>query len=689
VTLPSILSIDQLASAELHAKWQDDFSRPACVNDHGFFVVGRDPMGISDVMIPPFSMGAENTALLYINRKHPPSEGVEIGYTWYPDRVERRARFDGLDIFTITRAPVARSAALIDLTVTNPGAEPRDVEVAVKVAGRVLHTIDRWKEGRPWIDHLTGHPEAWEYDASLGAMSISSAPGAFSVQGSRPKPDAVENKALLYRTRLAPGARWRLCFVVALGDSAEAAAEQFLSLADSFDSACQAVRDDWGTKLAAMFTPGNSKFSGHLPVLWTDDKDLERLYYVSAVGAALCTRRNHPLSPIGTVYTTLVGDYWPTACFLWDMCVSDACWAMLDPAVLRGLLEAWIRMDIHKHLAVDSITGEGTGPWYAINDCALVHMAHTYLRFTGDFAWLDKEVAGRRLIDHLEHSALRWRELDKHGHGLADCGDGWNCGDGLTTWIHETAGFNAMWVAAQRQVADMREHRGEGPAAKNLRENANLLMKNLLGLYAQGGGYWHAGQPDGTHIPVRLLYDFVAIGEAVPNDLPDSVRREMIEYFLRELKTDHWVRGLSAWDDDSVRSFRPDWAWTGAYGSFPAMSVVSLRGLGCSEGWILDWVRRVAQATWQGPIAQTHMVEAVGGLVQGGVRKSTIGCWAVIAGASFPGMIVEQVFGAQATLREGLQWKGALPGLDPNARLDNLSYRGTAYRVTPRGIDAM
>ena len=688
--LPTILSTDALRSDKMSARWQDSFSRPACVNDLGSVFVAPDPMGVRDLMMPPFAMGGENTAMLYINRRHPALEGVAIDYTWHPDRVERRCRFEGFEVLSVTRAATAQQpAVLIHLRVTNPGGETREAEIEVKVAGRAIHTVDGWDKGQLSIDHLTGHPESWRFDGSLGAMCFESAALAFSVQGTRPTPHAVENKALLYDVRLKPGESWELCFVLAMGESPDAAARCFLSLADNFGAACASVRDTWNARLVAAFTPGNDVFSGHLPVLWTDDKDLERLYYMGVVGGTLCSRRDNPLARVAPTYVTLTGDYWPTACFLWDTMISDGCWAMLDPEALRRLIEAWIEIDLGRHHALDSITGRGVGNWYAVNDTALVRMAHTYVRHTGDMAWLDKVVAGRSVIDRLQAHALRWRELDTNGHGLADCGNGWNCGDGLTTWIHETAGFNAAWVAAQRQAAELREARGEPVAAERLRDGARDLLRGVMGLYAEGAGFWHAKYPDGSAVPVRLLYDFVAASDCIADDLTADMRREMIAFFLRELKTEAWVRALSDWDDDAVRSFRPDWAWTGAYGAFPAMSVAALRRLGCNEPWIVEWLRKVALAACQGPIGQCHVVEPLGDAPRGGARKSPIGGWTVNATAAFPAVFAEHVFGVRATLRDGLRWTGYLTGMDRDAVLENVPFQGTNYRVTARGADVM
>jgi hypothetical protein len=56
---------------------------------------------------------------------------------------------------------------------------------------------------------------------------------------------------------------------------------------------------------------------------------------------------------------------------------------------------------MHQHLATDYVTGKALGPWYGVNDMAIVRCAENYLRVTGDFGWLDKEVVERTALDHL------------------------------------------------------------------------------------------------------------------------------------------------------------------------------------------------------------------------------------------------------------------------------------------------
>ena len=123
--------------------------------------------------------------------------------------------------------------------------------------------------------------------------------------------------------------------------------------------------------------------------------------------------------------------------------------------------------------------------WYAVNSSAIVRLAYNYLRFTGNFDWLNHHVNGRPIIEHLQEHALEWHNLDKYGHGLADCGGVNNIFECVSTYTHEVPSFNAMWVAALRQVAAMRRIRGEHTIAKKLESDASQLLQNVMSLYAE------------------------------------------------------------------------------------------------------------------------------------------------------------------------------------------------------------
>ncbi|MCX7767246.1 MAG: hypothetical protein N2246_11125, partial [Candidatus Sumerlaeia bacterium] len=397
------------------------FNHPPLFNDLGCFRTGPNPMDIHNFMFPPFCGNGEGTAILYINRKHSALSNVKVGYKWYPDKVRRRARYEGLEVETITRALPDEPGALIKLTVTNPAAEKRSVEIGIKLAGRLKYTVDEWASIGPVISVIDEHKESWKYDKKLGAICFASTEKAFSCQGTYPPPDVVEGKNLLYRVTLGRGECWSLNFVAALGETEEIARQRYLKHIRNFDQSCELVLKQWNDRIQKAFIPDNGFYSGHLPALITEKKELFRLYLMTTVGCLLL-RRNNPLGSYRPAYVTLSPNYWTTATFLWDMMIAAPFYALLDPEVMRKHIEVWLSTDLQSCLATDYVTGKPLGYWYAVNNSAIVRLAYNYLRFTGNFSWLNHTINGKPIIDHLQEHALWWHKYDKNGHGLADCG---------------------------------------------------------------------------------------------------------------------------------------------------------------------------------------------------------------------------------------------------------------------------
>lgn len=131
----------------------------------------------------------------------------------------------------------------------------------------------------------------------------------------------------------------------------------------------------------SAFTPGNPDFSGHLPQLLTSDPALWKLYYGGFTNL-LFSRRDSPDSVYGATYIT-IPHVLPTLTFIWDTMLTSLSHSMLDPEPLRRLLENWLVVDMHQHQATDYLTGNGVGPWYAVNDMGILRCAHDYLRVTG------------------------------------------------------------------------------------------------------------------------------------------------------------------------------------------------------------------------------------------------------------------------------------------------------------------
>lgn len=684
-----LLDCNHLGSSEMWQYWGDHFNHPPLFNDLGCFRTGPNPMDIYNFMMPPFSGNGEGTAILYLNRQHAALSNVKVGFTWYPDRVRRRARFEGFDVETITRALPDEPGALIQLTLVNPSSQARSVEVGIKLAGRLKHTIEGWEGIGPVIGILDEHRESWCYDKRLGAMCFSSTKQAFSFQGTSPPPDVVEGKTFLYKLRLRAGERWVLNFIAALGESEDIARERYIRHLRNFDQSCQMVQNLWNDRIRKAFIPGNDHYSGHLPTFITQNDDLLRLYLMTTLGC-IALRRNNPIGSYHPAFVTLSPNYWTTASFLWDMMIAGPFYALLDPDVMRKHIEVWLGSDIKNYLATDYVTGKPLGYWYAVNSSAIVRLAHDYLRFSGNFQWLNSRVKGRPIIDLLQEHALMWHTYDQHGHGLADCGGVINLLECVSTYTHEVAAFNAMWVAALRQVARMRRARGEAAIARKLEGDASRLLGNVMSLYARGKGYWRCRQPDGTFHDVHHVYDFVAVLESIAGDLPKKVQQEMAAYFFENHKTENWTRGLSPWDDDAHRSFRVDLQWTGSYPSISAQAINGLFKIGFGD-MAFKWLLKIAPVAHQGPLGQAHWVDPLFPSFKGGAWKCSYAFpfmvdWVVAANGAYPAMIIESVFGVDATLNDGLKWKGMSPILERKASLKNLFYQGRNYNIDRNGI---
>ena len=686
------LDCDALGAGEMRAHWRDHFSHPPLFNRLGCFRVAADPMAVANFMFPPFSGKGEGTAFLHLNGKHPASEDVAVAYQWFPDRAVRRCEMEGFQIETVTRALPDAPGAMIHLRITNPDETPRAMELGVKLAGRLKHTVEGWASIGPAIGVLDEHAENWRWHGGSGLMLFTSGGKAHQAQGVRPLPDSLSEKMLLWNRTLAGGESFEVIFVAALAEGETAAADFAARVLADFDGFGNRQRANWDTMIQSAFQPGNSVFSGHLPTLDTNNRDLLRLYHQATLGC-LVLRRDNPLSSYGPAYVTLSPNYWTTASFLWDMMIAAPFYALLDPALLRNHIESWLRAGILGCHATDYVTGRPIGNWYAVNSTAIVRLAHDYLRYTGNLEWLDTTINGKAIIDHLEEHARMWHSYDHHGHGLADCGGVINLLECVTTYTHGVAAFNAMWVAAQRQVAAIRRLRGEVSLAEPLERDATAMLSRVMQLYADGKGYWRCRQPNGSLQDVHHIYDFVAVLESISDDLTEKVRHEMVANFRAHHQTYNWVRSLTNWDGDSHRDLRVDHQWTGSYTSIPAQAINGLYRVGMGDA-AFDWLKRLSLVAHQGPVGQAHWTSPLFPAYRGGAWKCTytepfITDWTASSNGAYPAMIIESVFGVDATLSRGIRSKGWTAGLDDGARLTNLTYQGAQYTVDKSGIREM
>jgi hypothetical protein len=696
--LPDIPTVDSMRSIVMTHRFGDLFNPPGLTNQWGCAQAAMDVVAVRSIAFPPFAQGEMNvaplgaggellTGILFVDEEYFAATKTPIDFVWQPDRIERKAVYKGLEITSTTIVPFKTMSVAVKFTVKNVTKQPRKTEIKLAINGGATKSVKPWNAA-----YSPG-----EYDNTRTVDQTRSAvlckskyTEAFVIQGASPKPTELLPSWIIYRFELAPGEARSMTFVNSLGETRAAVEKEYDGLVNNFDRHRQETTSEWNAELKAAFTPNNGRYSGYVPTLVTNDDAVKRLYH-SAVMSALYFRRTTPHSIYGTTYVTLMPRYWETTTFLWDISLSAMLLAMLDPVILRRMMETWMTLDVYKHFGTEFLTGAGVGPWYSVNDYAMSRMAKEYLRWTGDRVWLDKEVSGKKVLDYLISYAENWRNLDKNKHGLADYGGVTNLLEAVSSYVHEVAGLNAANVYNLRFVAELLDHKGQKDRAAAMRKEAEELGKRVQQLYVDGKGIWRCRLPDGSYNEVHHCYDFGTTLMNIGDLMPAKQKREMVEFFRRELQTPTWMRALSTKDLDVTFSIRPDHQWTGAYCSWAALALSGLYVAGETD-LALNWIKGLAETSRQGPFGQAHFTESFwtpesnGSALKATSDPPYINDWACVSGCNYLEPIVDSIFGINAGLFGGITAKPQFGTFDPAAELRNINYQGKPYRAGKDGV---
>jgi hypothetical protein len=697
--LPAIPKPSDLASDQLVHHFRDYFNPPQAQNELGSMASHKSVSAITAIAFPPFgccgvpeiafSPGNLVTCELFLNDQiltDYPAPAGRVAYIWYPYKILRETRVVGLLFQTEAFLPSHERIVAESIVVKNESGERRKLTLGFDLRAGVTAT-----SGKPWFVNTPAETDNHVTPNESNGCVIFEAQHsrAVSVQGISPRPDRiVQKRMLVYEFSLGPGESRSLHYLNVIDEAADAALETYKRRQAGFDELQQENERAAASLLQAAFTPGNSEFSGHLPQLHTHNPALWKLFYNGIAGLLFC-RRVSPNSVYGPTYVT-IGRVIPTLSFIWDTMLTSLSLSLLDPKALRSLIEVWLIRDMHQHLATDYLTGQGVGPWYAVNDMGILRCADNYLRVTGNFDWLDKELEEKPVIEHLVDHALYWKKLVKSSTGLADYGEIQNLLEVVSTWIHEVPAMNAGNVYGMRFVAALLDRRGDRSRASQLRTEARELAERINRLlYVKGKGWWRCGQPDGTFNEVRHCYDLLTVLDTMFEDLSDEQKKEMSHFFWSQLHTPLWMHALSPGDPDATWNVRADHSWLGAYAAWPSMTAKGLYKTDPS-GRVAEWVKGLARSGNQGPYAQAHIVENIFTPEQGGAMKSPLdqpygNDWAIVSGGSFADLVIDSIFGADLGLDHGIRVSSRLMDFDSEAQLRNVNYQGQGYTITCEG----
>lgn len=716
MSLPLIPTVDDLAADAVTHHYDDLTAPPGLTNFLGTVRVDHDLTALTAVTFPPVSQGLAATAVLFVDGRVFESYGIPVTHNWRPDRAVRSASLDGLGIETVTVCVPGETAVAIDVRVTNTGASVRSVPLMLSLNARVTQTGQSW---------LNAESPSAQNIAAVGENRLTFADGAgiaWNVQGvdapaevrlSGVAPSPIEEfeagiggmgrgGEITVVLEIPPGQTRRFGYAQAVAVTENAAVGIWERVIADVPATVASSERFWNRQLEAIFTPGNTEYSGHLPMLETSSDALRKLYWWGALGV-IWFRREFAGNVHGRSYDTLMPNYWSTTTFIWDFSLSSVAHALLDPEPMKKQLLHWISSDIHSHFGTSSLTGGPVGQWYSVNDFAMTRLVNDYVRFTGDIGFLNAtpDAAGRgaeSVAGHLRSWALAWQGL-RGNSPLADYGEIDNLLECVSSYTHEVASLNAANVWNMRTAAAVASLRGDATDAQSLLASADELAASVIDLYLPGTGYFSAQQPDGSRLPVRHCYDFSVVGTTIADDLPAGMRGEMVEFFKRELQTPSWMRALSPWDPDASYSARPDHQWNGAYPAWPADAARALVALGAPEV-TLNWLAGLALSTNQGPTGQGHFVAEAQPTINGGARKAPpqlpyIIDWACSSSGAWVALVIESLFGVQPAVDSSLTGAPFVTGgcvglLDPGAVLRGLRIGDRLFDVQADGtvVDA-
>ncbi len=670
-------------SDELKHDLNSHFNPPGLTNFIGVAQADNDLTGVRGLNFPPFGTSLNRTCGLYLDGVYFPSKNIPVSFQWRPDRITRKTKLDGIEYQTDTMLLPFQNVLIIRFRAKNTSGTEQNKKIKLQLNGGITKNLKDWAN---WIPPMEENNNQ-EFDFSRNAIIYSAKNSkAHLLQSVTGKVDKVDRFGIEKTMHIAPNAEKEFYFFAILDERINSAQRMCDQLNQKKESLFRDNTKFWDKEIISVFNKDDSNYDGYLPVIRTENKSLEKLYYMGIMGV-IYFRRDNPISCMGRAYDTLMPRYWQTVTFMWDYYLSGTLHAMLDPDVMKKYLEYWMKMDIHTCFGSEYISGKSVGNWYSINDHAMVMMIKEYLRWTGDYQWLNSKPDKIKTVSQFFDDYVDEYKNFMSKNKLADYGGINNLLECVSSYVHEVASLNAANIANLKYASELYLFLGDENKSKILLDSCSPILEALNDLYVEGKGYWRARQPDGTLFDVRHAYDFFTVINTIGDlYLKDRQKNEMVSFFLTELKTEKWMRALSESDNDAMFSLRPDHQWNGAYPAWPSQSLIAL--IKCGEIEIAkSWLDGLAASANQGPFGQAHFSETIMDMDSNGARKSSaeqpwICDWTCSSNGNWFDAIVNGFAGIKTTLDGGII---ADPVID-DIELFGINHFGNEYDLTKSGL---
>ena len=649
---------------ELSAEWVSTDTvvmEPSIRNFRGQALLNRDLTSISWFVSAPFS-GGYHTGIMKLNGETP----IATLFRWQPYQALRKGKVDNFEVLSSTRMLFDENAVMWKVEITNNDSKPRELNIDLDMIGFISKYNGDWQWWYPY-PKMTGKTTIRDEEVEnvrkyIGKDQTEKEAMVYELIDGKPTPkktivkwptddeilnctryktNTEENAIYIHdkettaitafslvtqpdnliaknsggtanwNMNVEPGKTVILKYIMSYGDEINLIKSNLAAWTRDFDTQFESVKTNWEEKWLQIFKPGNSLISGCFPVLETNDSLARKVYYTSPLTMLYLINTNLPEHK--KVFLTGGPRWGASITFFWDITLWSTLWAVVDPVMMKEHTLAWIKINPSKYYGKDNFGGKGVGNGYSANYWALYQIIHSYITVTKDYEFLKEKVEDLTILQHLEKYSMNWKKISIYGqkgceddiYRLADFGDDeWNLLECVPTYKHIVPSFNIGYTWMMRETAKFYEKLGNKDKADSLNIEADEMLQRILKLYA-GNGVWNSLYPNNKKIEIRHCLDFTFFGKYIPNDIPQNIKDEMIDFLYRELLTDNWMRAQSLNDIAAGQSDRCDHGPLGAFDGWPAEVMDALSRMGYTQK-ALDFYHNIEPVTHEGIWAQAH-----------------------------------------------------------------------------------
>lgn len=422
------------------------------------------------------------------------------GYTWSPEVLTRYGNIATCSITSRLLPAGNERGVILEFRLVNHGDETLSVPVEIEMTGG-LGRAPLWGFSKP--SHAPVAQALWTREV----FSLNCPEGSLAMTTSlKVLPRGPVCSGVLTAAKpLAIAPQENTTFYVCLAMAPEKDAFELLDrLIASPEHGIETAYATWQARVDKLYEA--------MPNFSSSDKVLEALYHRSLLHLLLNEWdvpefMLHPYYSTGGINGGCIG------CYLWNYGEPYRLWSLLNPSAAREHLKAFLRLDLTSCYAFNPDDGSPFGPYYPVNQEKVIFLAHAYVLQTGDVAFLQEMVNGRRIIEHILEQALMHDNLAVPAV-LVDYGNGNHHlelrrelrYDGIVPDLNLRRCVNYHLAAALCRLA------GVTPPV-DLEERAAALKTLIMrSLYDAQNGWFNAIDPQGRPYLRYTLQVFKALG---------------------------------------------------------------------------------------------------------------------------------------------------------------------------------